>query len=229
MKVVFFILFALVVLINIGCASKPQPPISLSESFFEKKEKVIGVYMDPLPNCNTHIFGADCLLCLAAASVANSSLTKHFKTLNGNDKLIKEKITLDKLKKYKAEENTGIYARKDYRVLKSQLGLDTLVVIDINTLGAYCGYSSYVRTGDPMGFVKGQIYSIDLNTNEYDLYQVIDEKVSATGDWDEPPSFPGVTNAFYQAIETAKDKTKAFFTKLVVIKKPIEQLSKNKE
>jgi hypothetical protein len=35
--------------------------------------------------------------------------------------------------------------------------------------------------------------------------------VSAQGEWDEPPKFPGLTTAYYQAIELAKDKIKDQF------------------
>ena len=49
----------------------------------------------------------------------------------------------------------------------------------------------------------------DLSTNTYTLYQKIDIYKNAEGEWKEPPSFPGITNAYYQALEQVKDEIKA--------------------
>jgi len=36
------------------------------------------------------------------------------------------------------------------------------------------------------------------------MYQDVNVNVASRGEWKEPPSFPGVTTAFYEAIESAK-------------------------
>lgn len=228
MKKIKVILLLVVSLSFIGCASTPQPTIPLSQTFYTNKEASVGVYMMPLPKVDTHIVGASCLLCYGIASAANSSLTSHFESLNANDlkilnelvnnritskgirsTLITSDINLKKFKKFKKLDS--YFPKIDFRPLKEKLGVSKLVVIDLNTLGAYRPYSAYVPTGDPTGTVMGVVYTIDLATNKYDLYETIDIKINTHGNWDEPPSFPGVSNAYYQAIESAKDKIVSFF------------------
>jgi hypothetical protein len=40
------------------------------------------------------------------------------------------------------------------------------------------------------------------------LYQRIDIQKSADGAWDEPPQYPGLTNAYFQIVEMIKDRVK---------------------
>src|SRR5712671_3241563 len=68
-----------------ACAIKPQQAISLSEETMNAQSGRVGVMMTKLPAVDTHLPGAGCLLSLAAASAANSSLTAHAKTLSYED------------------------------------------------------------------------------------------------------------------------------------------------
>ena len=211
-----------------GCAGTPQAPLSLNSNFYADKSKTIGVYMDPLPKPNTLFAGAGCLLCMAVVETANASLTTQTKTFStdelaalqtmvvdsikkkgGNVVIIDSKVQLDKLKSFSGK---GVnLAKDDYRPLKASLGVDKLVVIDLNAVGVYRPYAEYVPTGAPTGYVAGLLYTVDLNTNEYDLYEPIDFKVGVQGQWDEAPKFPGVTSAYYQAVEQTKDKVISSF------------------
>jgi hypothetical protein len=53
--------------------------------------------------------------------------------------------------------------------------------------------------------VVGASYIVDLTSNNYDWYLPLDIQRSAEGAWDEPPQFPGLTNAYFQTVEMAKD------------------------
>ena len=215
-------------LILAGCAGSPQKNVALSSDFYSIKDKVVGVYFEEIPNPDTHLIGAGCLLCYAAASVANSSLTSHIETLNTDEldildehivQLITDKgievnhitspIDFERLKSFSSNEEN--FAKDDFRSLKESLGVDELIVIDLDMVGAYRSYNNYIPTSDPLAAIVGKVYTVDLHTNKYTSYGKIDEKVSAQGDWDEPPSFPGITNAYYQAIEATKDTVIAFF------------------
>src|SRR5437773_8351923 len=69
-----------------GCATPPQQaPIPLADTAIAPKSGRVGVAMTPLPKIDTEFPGAWCLLCYAAASAANSSLTNHAKTLAYED------------------------------------------------------------------------------------------------------------------------------------------------
>jgi len=46
---------------------------------------------------------------------------------------------------------------------------------------------------------------VNLETNQYDWYLPIYEK-NTVGTWKEGPSYPGLTNAYYQGIAATRDK-----------------------
>jgi hypothetical protein len=83
--------------------------------------------------------------------------------------------------------------------------VDRLLVIDITTLGVMRPYSAYVPTGAPRGILEGRGYLVNLSNNSYEWYQRVQVYRAADGQWDEPPKFPGLTNAYYQVIELGKD------------------------
>jgi hypothetical protein len=225
MKIIKITAITLVAFVLLACGTTQQP-LPLPNDFHNNKTKVIGVYYDELPEVDTYEVGAGCLLCIATVQIANASLTKHIETLDhteiadlGNKitsyisekgheaKLIDSKIEISKLKKFKTKELN--FAPKDFRPLKNKLNVDSLLVIDLNVVGTFRTYSGYVPTSDPKGAVKGLIYLVDLNTNQYKLYKNLDIQVSAEGEWDEPPTFPGVTNAYFKALELSKQAVKS--------------------
>lgn len=212
-----------------GCATPPQQPVALSNEVISSKSERIGVVMAPLPQADTQFPGAGCLLCLAAASIANSSLTSHTKTLPSDDllDLKKEIVTLLQAKGLDAVEIPGQLnvgelpdfsasgpnvARKDHSSLRQKYAIDRLVVIDVKTLGFLREYSAYVPTGAPKATLIGIGYMVNLKTNTYDWYKPVHVQKSSDATWDEPPKFPGLTNAYFQALEIAKDGFRQVFT-----------------
>ena len=103
------------------------------------------------------------------------------------------------------------FAAKDFSSLKSQLNVDRLLVIDINALGALRTYSAYIPTSDPKAVLRGTGYIVNLSNNALDWYLPVNILKSAEQSWDEPPKFPGLTNAYFQAIEVGKDTFKQPF------------------
>lgn len=183
----------------------------------------IGVAMTPLPKVDTYLPGASCLLCIAAASIANSSLTKYAQTLPYEDLpklketvaelirkrgaepvMIVEEVRLDKLPDNPAKGENR--ARKDFSSLQKQYRIDKLLLIDLTVLGFERTYSAYIPTSDPKGLLRGSGALIDLKTGALEWYLPIDVIRSADGAWDEPPKFPGLTNAYFQVIELGKDE-----------------------
>ncbi|HJV61575.1 MAG TPA: hypothetical protein VJ743_11560 [Albitalea sp.] len=211
-----------------GCASAPQLPVSLSKDAIASKTAKVGVAMTALPKVDTEFPGAGCLLCLAAASVANQSLTAHVQTLQPEDlaalkgdvaqllrkrgvdvTVIGEPLDLKSLPSFSSKEPN--FARLDFSSLKAKYHVDKLVVIQITALGAWRNYASYIPTGDPKAVLKGTGYMVNLSNNALEWYLPVDVQKSADQKWDEPPKFPGLTNAYYQAIEIGKESfTKPF-------------------
>jgi len=208
--------------ILIGCATPPQGPVSLIKEAVGSQAGRVGVMMTALPQQGTATPGADCLLCLATASMMNSTLTSHARALSYEDlpnlkgllaDVLRKKGTnvvvldgvleLDALPK---REGTGEnVARVDFSSLQAKYNIDRLLVLDITSLGFVRTYSAYVPTSDPKATLNGKGYLVELRTNNYDWYQQISVTRSAGQVWDEPPTFPGLTNAYYQVLELGKE------------------------
>jgi hypothetical protein len=204
-----------------GCATvAPQVAVPFAKVSTTGR---IGVIMTKLPKVDTYFPGADCLLCMAAASIANANLTKHTQTLpyedlpqlkdevvkalkkNGakNVTLIVEEFSADSLPA--SSSTTPNAARKDFTALKQTYNVDKLLVIDITMLGVIRTYSAYVPTSDPKAVLAGTGYMVNLNDNVYEWYLPVNVTKSADKAWDEAPKFPGLTNAYFQVVELGKD------------------------
>ena len=225
----------LLALLLSGCAGKVQQPISINDGFWQNNTKVIGIAMTNVPNADTHLVGADCLLCIAVASGANSSLTTHIKTLPTTDvakldvmvaklleekgfkvKVIKRPLVTKKLPDFSAKvENSPA---KDFTGFKAD-GVDVLLVVDIQMLGAYRTYAAYVPTSDPQAIFNGRAYMVDLENNSYLWYKSVNQLKAADVAWDEPPSFPGLTKAYYEVVESGLTAMKEDFVKQTVLAK----------
>lgn len=206
-----------------ACATvPPQSPVELKDSAIGVKGGRIGVAMATLPKIDTEFPGADCLLCIAAASTANSTLTAHTQKLPYEELLKLKNAVADALRK-KGTDVTVIpddiktddladfaarglnVAKKDFSSLKQKYQIDRLVVFQISALGMRRNYSSYIPTSDPKAALKGTGYLVNLANNTYEWYHSVNIVKSTDGAWDEPPNFPGLTNAYFQVLELGKD------------------------
>jgi len=217
------VLLACLVTLISGCASKPQQPISLTDDLIGGKSGRIGVATSKIPQASTGFPGAACLLCYAAASLAHTSLTSHTESLPTDEIVFLKKELVDVLKAKRVDaveiatpvniaelpdfgKSEPNVARKDFTGLRGKLGIERLLVIDVTMHGFVRNYSAYVPTGDPKAIFSGSGYIVNLNTNTYEWYEPIEISKGASGSWDEPPKFPGLTNAYYQGVEIAKDR-----------------------
>ncbi|UZJ43679.1 hypothetical protein OOT55_13570 [Marinimicrobium sp. C6131] len=221
MKTKLMLLLAFV-FIGTGCAMTPPDPIALTTDFYEKPAKV-AIYQKSFPeNARMTMPGASCLLCLAAAAVANDAVSGHTKTLSTEElssavkrietTLEEQGMVVDwvdieepmtRLPKFTSTEESG-YPKKDYRALKQVVEADHLLVIEFSHIGVERLYANYVPTSSPQGAVTGELYMVDLSTNEYYLLDPIHIRVPVEGEWNEPPEYPGLTMAYFEALERAK-------------------------
>lgn len=228
MKLIKTTIFVICAMLLSACGTTPQQNVTLQSNMINAEKKV-GIFVKKLDIATTNIYGASCLLCYGVASAANAELDKHLKTLPITDLESSKSILvngyktkansvefveiseqeLKKLKKFKGEQG---FAKTDFRTLKESKNIDVLVVLEYSEHGAYRSYNAYVPTSDPQGYVKGLVYSVDLESNQYLQYLSLDHKVIVEGEWDEPKEqFPGVTNAYFQAVENAKESLKKIF------------------
>lgn len=206
-----------------GCATRVQAPVELKQEALGDKGTRVGVIMTSVPKPNTYFPGAGCLLCMATAELANSSLTKYTKTLTLEDlptlkdqaadvlrkkgltvTVIPDVLDLDTLAKNSADGQNA--ANKNFAPLAQKYQVDKLVVLSVNQVGFTRPYSAYVATGEPKAFLDGVGFMVDLKTNNYDWYAVANiSRAASGGAWDEAPSFPGLSNAYFQVLEQGKD------------------------
>ena len=219
---------AMLTVLLVGCASAPQSPIDVSKNLPSIRTAKLGVAMTVIPTADTAFPGASCLLCLATASIGNKALTTHVQTLPSSD-LASLKGEMVKLLVAKGFDATAIddplvvdnlpnasgkdlnHAKRDFSSLKAKYKVDKLLVIAIASLGVHRNYSSYIPTGNPMAVVSGEGYLVNLNSNVLEWYLPINISKGADGNWDEAPKFPGLTNAYFQAIELGKEAIKKPF------------------
>jgi len=217
-------LAAFFVLTIAGCATKPQGPLAFNEKAMDARQNAVGIAIGPLPKVQVNYPGADCLLCIGVAMAMNSSLEKHAEQLEAEDlKSLKaeiEKIFANRgfktvalpvetlTKKYpKKDPQVDDHAKSDYSELKGEHKVDKVVLISINRIGFDRRFANYFPTSPPFAVAKGNVSLIDLNTNRYLAYKDIDLTVASKGEWDEPVKFPGLTSAYYEAIERFRVET----------------------
>lgn len=205
-----------------GCAGTPQQNLDLAPGVLSAQTGRLGIVMTSMPKVDTFFPGADCLLCMATASLANTTLTAYTQTLPTEDltklkqevadliqkrgikvTVIEESLNLDNLPKWSVEAPN--VARKDFVSLKQKYGVDKLLVMQVNILGIRRNYAAYFPTGEPTAVLEGAGYIVNLNNNVYEWYSWVSNTKNSDGKWDEPPSFPGLTNAYFQVVETSKD------------------------
>ncbi len=211
-----------VIVMLVGCAAPRQSYVELNKENLSARAGRVGVIMTPLPQPDTRFPGADCLLCLATASVLNSSLTSHTRKLplegvaelktnlaelirakGGDAVVIADELKVDALPDCETK-GTNI-ALKDFSGLKQKYSVDRILVIDVPRVGMYRYFSAYIPSGDPQAEFELNGYMVNLSDNTYQWYQMYRESRGTAGNWDEPPGFPGLTNAYFQTLETGKD------------------------
>lgn len=216
-------LWAATALFISGCATtKVQSPVSFAPAALKSNNQRVGVAMTPLPKPEVQVNGNICLLCIVTANAANSTLNKHAATLALEDlPSLKDKaaaalrqkginaVVIDEPLDIKTLPDTSSGTRnvasKDFTPLKQKYGVDSLLVLEVHSLGFVRNYSGYIATTDPRALVRGTGYMVNLSTNTYEWYLPVYVTKNADGKWDEPTAFPGLTNAYYQALEVGKD------------------------
>jgi hypothetical protein len=231
------IFLAFLITLLTGCATAPQQPVSLSNSIGGSKSGRIGVATSNIPKADTSFPGAGCLLCYAAASAAHLTLTSYTQKLPTDDISLLKKDLVELLKSKgidaveipapinvaelpdfgKREPNI---ARKDFTGLRGKYGVDKILIVDVRALGFVRSYSAYIPTSEPKAMLSGIGYIVNLTDNTYDWYKPLEIVKAPSGNWDEPPKFPGLTNAYFQGIEMAKDQVLQPFGSLAAPQKP---------
>lgn len=208
-------------LASTGCATRPQEQIALQATALQQPTTRVGVALNVLPKVEMQFPGAECLLCRPAAAAANLTLSRYTQKLP-EDSLAKTKSDVADLLRKKGYQPVLLpddfdvrklptlaavpnKSKYDFSSVRRQYGIDKLIVFEFSQVGIARNYSDYFPTGAPHGAVYGAGYLVNLLDNSYEWYQPIREVRSVAGVWNEPPNFPGVTKAYFGAVEGARD------------------------
>lgn len=213
-----------------GCSTPVQQSVALESNYLQTGPKKVAVVMSELPKPDTFFPGADCLLCLGVASLANRSLTSAVQSWSSEEMLsVKgemrdifkrwgfDVVLVDEPVKFKElpdrKEKALGFASKDFSAVQQRTGADHMLFIDVKTVGVRRNYASYVPTGPALTWLVAEAYMVNLKDHRFSWYESINLSRQADGQWDEAPKFPGLTNAYFQTLEEAKDQIKKPFKK----------------
>lgn len=208
-----------------GCAT-PQPPVALDQQFYSQNEKSVGLMLEVPEKPSLALEGNIGLLDYAIIAAATSDLTKHIESQDLGEfvaiseqlkaQLEQEGLSLEelevpaeapKLEKFKDPDtkDTTYFAAKDYRGMSEEHGVDYLLRLTATHAGLSRPYYGFVPTDAPRAefLVHGEL--IDLSNNQLLWYANISRSGYASGEWDEGPSFPGLTNTYYVVMNKARE------------------------
>jgi hypothetical protein len=215
---------ALAGVIVTGCAAF-QPPVPLSGEFTQNPGLQVGLALRSPETPSFTTEGNVGLLDYAIISAAMLSLKEHVKTLDLSEfKTIEQEIAhllqqqgfeaqvipefpdMETLEKFTDpdKEDTEYYAPQDMTPFAKALGVDYLITLEVFRAGFARPYEGFIPMDSPRAVfdIRGQL--IDLRSNRLLWFAGIHKANSPDGAWDEPPSFPGLTNSYYITLEEAK-------------------------
>ena len=226
MKIVLKVCLCFTLLVSIGCVSI-QEPIAVEDGLYQDADRLL-VVMEQIPQATTHFPGADCLLCLLTAEGLHMTLGEHVETLkaeefkviesqiaaklreNGLDVVISdEPVTVRDLPR--APSSGENMSSRDFTNLAAEHEASHVLVISVNLIGISRAFASYIPTEEPVARVRGFGYLVDVRDGTFDWYQPFDVAQGVEGEWDQPPDFPKLTNAFYQVLAKAQDEILSHF------------------
>lgn len=217
-KVLFLIFF---VSFTVACTTVSQQAVQFSPTVVGDGASIT-VAMTEVPEPVMAYPGAGCLLCLGVAASANSSLSKHTKTLPIEDlekmgaevrdalvakglqaNLVDEPFDFKALKKSSSKEENA--AKKDFSVLREEFETTHVLVIKLDSVGIWRNYANYVPTSAPYANITGMAYLVNLETNTYEWYLPIAQQDFSEGEWKQKPDYPSLTNVYFGAIERVRE------------------------
>ncbi len=218
--VVLLSFLALVLLLS-GCVTSPY--VQMKQEFWTQTDRSIGVAVAKLPDATTHKVGQQGLLDMAINQAMADQLSKYLKTVDLSNygkvsgeaatrmqakglKVVEVASPVDvaALKDFTSEDSSRVYAQKDFRPLKQQLGVDRLVLLTVTAAGTQRSYYGFVPTSKPIALMATRGEIIDLGTNEILWRQVSSNTTPIDDPWDQPPNYPNVGVAVQKVVLMAR-------------------------
>ncbi|BBM01349.1 hypothetical protein GL2_14230 [Microbulbifer sp. GL-2] len=197
----------------------------MEQSFYDSDNKTVGLILE-VPVVPTLSFEGNIgLLDYAIISAATAPISKHLETLDTQEfvaisedlshslevegfNLVRLENSEKKLKLSKFKDpdtkDTTYFAKKDYRGYAEEHQIDYLLKLTANRVGLARPYYGFIPTDSPRAVFNITGEMIDLSSNQLLWYSNIIQTAYAAGEWDEAPSYPGLTNTYYIVMNNAK-------------------------
>lgn len=215
-----------------GCATYAPTELHRGEAIFNDKTRIgVWVKLPGTPNVNELDGargggGAMGLLQIGIVAGITSTLTAHAKKLPMDDlrtvdaelvsalaakglqaAVVKPEAVKD-FSPERFDAKDGSYHNRDWRPLRSRLGVDRLLLVDIKDLGFNYPFSGFipVPAGDPMAWVAGEAYLVDLRSNAFQWYRKVRTLRGVGKTWDAPPDFKSLTAKYFEVLEVTKEE-----------------------
>ncbi|WP_455206747.1 hypothetical protein [Kaarinaea lacus] len=206
-----------------GCAVNQQ--VAMKKEFWTETNRSLGVAIAKLPEAKLHMVGSQGLLDIAINQSMTSELSGYLQRVNlgGYGKAtgevasrfqergfqvveINQTIDQTTLKEFESNSSSGAYTQKDFRQLKDELGVDRLVLLSVDAVGAQRSYYGFIPTGAPVAMLRAHGEIIDLSSNEVLWRQTTNTTVAIDDPWDQPPEYTNVGVAVQKVILMARDQ-----------------------
>lgn len=217
-RVVALAAVAFVLLLATGCVTN----VPLQDSFWDESGKTVGVAVVTFPEPGVFRSGSQGALDVLINSATTADLAERLRSFDPSafvaireevaavlrergmrPVIIEELIDVETLPE--AAEGGGRHDR-DYSELGQRYGVDNLVLLSIEAVGAARNYYGFIAVGAPRGYCVGSGELIDLTTNQLMWRYTMsynNSRVRADGPWRNPPDYPEMLAATAQAVDQA--------------------------
>ncbi len=202
-----------------GCAV--QKPVSLDNSFWEKKEARVGIAVAEIPRPSAEVESTQGPLGgVISQGIADDvvrrlekedfsriykvrgKLEEVLKAKGLNPSIIFDPIVIDRFPK---REGSDGYAERDYSALGAVAQAQYLLLVQIQSIGTIRGYVSFLPTTSPSGYFVAVGQLVDLKTQKLLWHKGVRIRRPSRGEWDQPPDFANLTAAVHQAVDSGID------------------------
>jgi hypothetical protein len=204
-----------------GCAA-PTPPLALDPARINGSLGRVGLIFGLPSKPSTYFQGVDGLVGIAFVEGVHATLTAHAETLPTGALLPLKSEIMGLLRKKgvavvelegvkvsdlpRAPSGEGRQTGKDFRLLRERFKIDRVMVINVGFLGFTRKYEGRAPKTDPLAYISGAGYLVNLENNQLEWYESVGHERAASAKWDEPPSYPNLTKAYAEVVEVAKDQ-----------------------
>ncbi len=212
-------------LLSLLSACAVSPVVQIKPEFWSQTDRSVVVAIAKLPNAMPHKAGAQGLLDIAINEAMADELSKALKTITLSDsygqtrsevvKRMQEKgiksslsektIDASTLKDFSTDDKSRVYADKDFRPLRADLGSgDRLLLFTVVAVGTQRSYYGFIPISGPIAILRARGEIVDLQSNEVLWRETTSDTATIDDPWDQPPEFRNVHAAVQKVILAAR-------------------------